>query len=245
MSNDVSKKSERIIIRQKETKSLTVKDMVHFLQFNALPVFIFIFFLCMAFFFTIPHIGNMVNKLQMINKLSEEVSRKDKILRDLNQLRQQQTLDVDLLKNIDTLVPTESTRVAEFKEKLSQIASECGLIVVSIRAGEIIRGIEDQPFENPNNLPLHLIEIPTTLEARGQMNQFKEFLTKLFEAKDFFVVEEMTIKKSSQDQMWLANLIIVKYQFGGKVTLPEDIEPLVNLTPVQGVIDFINSKFTQ
>ncbi len=229
---------------EKQEKNST-KDLVNWLNFNVMPLFIFLFFVGVFIFFTLPQVRQIFDKISEINEISESVDDKDQDIKELIELQNQRASNEELYSNMEELVPSRSTRVVEFKDTLTSMAASQGLDVTESRAGEIIIDDDDIVFETQAEKPLILIQIPTELSATGTILQFEEFLTTLYNSQDFFVVQEMEIKKQGDDSSWEADFVIVKYQFDGNVQLPgTNLAQYAKVDPPIEVIEFLERKYS-
>lgn len=227
-----------------EKSDLSAKEFVNWITFNVIPLFIFLFFLGMLIFFTVPQVNKVFEGLGKIDKIENSIKVKESTIQNLGNLEDEQVLNEELLKKMETLVPNKSTKVVEFKDTLTQIASEQGLVVTKSRAGEIIEKEEDEEVFVPGDLrPLTIIKIPTELSAVGSIEQFELFLTALYNSQDFFVVEDMEILKNGEQDLWTADFTIVKYQFDGTLLLADDLSSYASITGSAIVTEFLNRKF--
>lgn len=228
--------------KEEEPQKASVGESLQWFKFYVMPILIFIFFVGMVFFFIVPEIRNIFDSLGKISQLEKTVNTKDQTLKKLSDLSASQLQQAYLYEKLDGLVPTNISKVVEFKERLVKVATDSGLTVTNAKAGEIIKE-EADALENLVDQPLLVIEIPTELSANGSLAQLKNFLNNLYRSSDFFVVEEMDIQKSDVVDQWRAEFTIVKYQFVGKVFPPEDFGTATNLSPNPIVIDFLERKY--
>lgn len=229
-------------VAPKIEKDASVQEFVGWVNFNVMPLFILIFFFGMLIFFTFPQINNIFDGLNEIRQIDNTIKSKDKTIASLESLTTQQAENEALLVKMETLVPNRSTRVVEFKDTLVRIANEQGLQVTKSRAGEIITA-EEEGFDISQTKPLSIIEIPVEISAQGTIDQFENFLIALYNSQDFFVVLDMEINKVGEENLWISEFTIVKYQFDGELTLVEDITIYTSKRASQDVIDFLDRKF--
>lgn len=232
-------------MKEDQLEKNSTKSFVDWLNFNVMPLFIFLFFVGVFVFFTLPQVREIFDKISEINQISSSVDKKDATIKKLMDLKSQGSANEELYTNMEELVPSRSTRVVEFKDTLTSMAAEEGLEVTKSRAGEIIIDDDDIVFETQEEKPLILIQIPTELSAKGTILQFEEFLTALYNSQDFFVVQEMGIKRTGDESTWEADFVIVKYQFDGNVQLPStNLSQYAGIDAPVEVVDFLERKYS-
>ncbi|HEX9804073.1 MAG TPA: hypothetical protein VGA67_00160 [Candidatus Dojkabacteria bacterium] len=236
------KEKEQEVSNQKDNPK-TFGEGLKWIGFYLMPLFIFLFFMGMFIFVTVPRFNEMLSRLSYIEDLNSQISVKNSIIGTLENLQTNQAQNSNSLNRVETLVPSESTQVVEFKDTLTDTAKSVGLQVTKARAGESIIEDKEQIFEAGDEKSLVLVQIPTELSAEGAIESFENFLSRLYDSRDFFVVEEMEIAKAGEGNTWKADFVIVKYQFNGNVVLPEDFESDVNAIPSPLVVEFLERKF--
>jgi len=80
------------------------------------------------------------------------------------------------------------------------------------------------------------------------LQRFRQFFINLYEGKDFFVVEKMSLSYDNTSKNWNGEVSLVKYQFNKDDTFDaQSVYGAVseNAIPNQKVIVFLQSKFVE
>lgn len=231
----------------KKKQEKGIKQYVRWIKFYIFPVVIFAFFLGTVLFFIIPQLQRLFGNIGEIDKQAKLLDSNKQVIVKLENLKQVQEQSKPFLDKFAKLIPTDSTKVVEYSNRLQAIAEASGLKVDGIKAGDVFK-IAGENTEidklKASELPLNLIEIPTQLEISGSIENFKVFLQDIYtKSEDFFIVSEMSITKTPENNVWKAQILLVKYQFIGQLALSSDIKLLVDRSENTEVSDFFKTRF--
>lgn len=185
----------------------------------------------------------MINGLEEGKQLKKESEELDRRISLLKTLKTREEENQQILNKVNLIIPSEQSEVVKFRQKVAGLATNEGLLVESLQAGENIIDEDDAVIENNNN---QLIEIPSKFSFSGDFDAFRKLFLTLYEGDDFFIITNMDLDISSVGQSsgtWKGQFDLTKYQFSERQS-EEDYMNISERQPVnQSVINFIEQNF--
>lgn len=212
-------------------------------RFYLLPIISISIFLVILMFTIIPNVKYMINGLEEGKQLKKESEELDRRISLLKTLKTREEENQQILNKVNLIIPSEQSEVVKFRQKVAGLATNEGLLVESLQAGENIIDEDDAVIENNNN---QLIEIPSKFSFSGDFDAFRKLFLTLYEGDDFFIITNMDLDISSVGQSsgtWKGQFDLTKYQFSERQS-EEDYMNISERQPVnQSVINFIEQNF--
>lgn len=233
---------------KKKKKVIQTSDLLKITKFYALPILSVLVFLGIVFFAVIPSIQTIFYSFEEIEELQEEDAKLDEKISKLQVLETQSRKNAEIIRVINEIVPTESSEVVNFRQKVLDSAVKFGINPSESQAGETITDSDVQSSDQEpekSKERLSLIEIPSIFEMNGLLTAFQDWLKDIYVGKDFFVVEEMELQPAPTEEnpeAWRGDFNLTKYQFFTE----EEFDPIseyasmsIEKLPNSSVIDFL------
>lgn len=180
-----------------------------------------------------------------ITELDAQIAMVQALSNNLSTLRR----DLSVLEDI---VPTASTAVAQYQQKLTEIASELGLVSGQASTAEQVLQID----EKGESWVLAKAEIPTLFSVSGTLADIQLFVSRVLASNDFVIIKEMDLRSSEvvttdtipniAEAKWDLLINLTKYQFISKDS-GENLQQAYQQVPLSAspdaeVLEFIRSK---
>lgn len=218
------------------------------IRFYALPLLSFIIFVFLILFTVIPNIQQIFSTIDEINLLREEDEAVNERIERLIALRAQQAQRQQIISKINEIVPTGTSEVVAFRQRVIDTANFRNVSLDSSLLGEDLIDQSSGEEEEQVSDGLVLIEIPSEFGFTGSFEGFRSFLNDLYLGEDFFIVREMSLNllEETEVETWSASLDLVKYQFF--VDDDVDLDAIFGViseqvVPNQFVIEFLENRF--
>lgn len=217
-------------------------------RFYALPLISFLLFLLIVVGTVLPNISAVFYKIDEINILREKDTKLSQRLTRLANLAAQQAQRDVLLAKINEIVPTSQSQVVTFRQRVIDTAANQSVKLDSAVLGEVL--IEQDSDNTESIAPgLFLVRIPSDFTLSGQIDGFRRFLSSLYLGEDFFVVNELNLRRLETEEgfeSWSAQMNLVKYQFFTSDTF-DPIQAYNSVSeqviPSKVVVDFLQNRF--
>lgn len=242
-SNLLSKKSARVGLVS-NSNSLDEQLRVY-----AVPIISILLFFVLIVFVTIPSIDDFFKKRDEETALKSNLDELQIELRDLKSLAQSDELNDSLIEELNRIIPTAVTQVYVFGEKVNEVASSNIINIKDFTIGEQIIVSNNSTGANAaqNQTELKLIQIPIQFELSGQLSNFRDMLSQIYEGRDFIVISKMKLDIDDYDMAEI-ELVLSKYQFADFSTPKQERQILDSVSykesAEQSVIEFIERKST-
>ncbi|MFQ5493711.1 MAG: hypothetical protein ACE5DX_06155 [Candidatus Dojkabacteria bacterium] len=224
------------------------KETLRQLKFYGLPLFSFAIFIAIVVGTIIPNITQVFAAIDEINSLRTEDEELVARTERLQRLQQENAASQATIDKINQIVPTGKSEVVGFARRVGDTVAGEALILENSKTGEDF--LSDQSAEELQaNQGLVLIEIPSEFTIRGEFNNFRNLLNQLYEGDDFFVVDEMNLRASPNEESptnWSASINLAKYQFfvDSDFDITEFYSAISEKTPADTtVIRFLETRF--
>ena len=256
-NNNIDEEYDLSLLDEINHKEYNFGEVMKEFMFYLFPIFSFIFFLLILFFAVIPSVGNINSKINDIDNLRGEETRLNDRITKIRQLDQDAVKNQDVMNKINEIVPTGQTEVVKFGERIKAALTKNILENLGIKSGESIlvdptnnqttsttTTSSSQTLVKGENV-LSLREIPSEFDIKGGYEDIRNFFIQLYQGTDFFVVDEMSLNKNSEN-IWSGAVSLAKYQFSQSPVFDPKIAYgyiSESLTPNQVVIKFLQTKF--
>ena len=239
--------SNKIIDKTKEDDYVfakKVRDYRKLLRFYIIPFVSVLIFVFLLIFTIIPNINYMIDGLDEAKELKVQSTQLDARITKLGKLKDDEERYLQILSKVNQIIPSEQSEVVKFRQKVAGFATDEGLEIQSLKAGEnILDDNRDIELENSNN---QLIEIPSKFSFTGNFDSFRELLKKLYSGEDFFIITNMDIDVNNLNLTgvnWKGQFDITKYQFS-QSDLQDDFSDISESENINnGVILYIEQNF--
>lgn len=239
--------SNKIIDKTKEDDYVfakKVRDYRKLLRFYIIPFVSVLIFVFLLIFTIIPNINYMIDGLDEAKELKAQSTQLDARITKLGKLKDDEERYLQILSKVNQIIPSEQSEVVKFRQKVAGFATDEGLEIQSLKAGEnILDDNRDIELENSNN---QLIEIPSKFSFTGNFDSFRELLKKLYSGEDFFIITNMDIDVNNLNLTgvnWKGQFDITKYQFS-QSDLQDDFSDISESENINnGVILYIEQNF--
>lgn len=233
--------------RDNDKKSEKTKVFIDNLKFYYLPLIILIIFGLVIWQGIYPSLQSVVDGVSELDGIKDEVKNKETKIDTLQQLRDNSSQTTTYLEAINNIAPVEKTNVANYQQQIIEIAERNSLTIGGVRSGEEI--VTSREREND---PLQLIQVPTSFSLSGGFSNLRSFLSDIYTADDFIVIQEMGLSRVAGVDNWNMDIVFVKYQFaefGLENTEIDTSEAFLQVPdtarPENSVIDFLEEKYIQ
>jgi Tfp pilus assembly protein PilO len=186
--------SNKIIDKTKEDDYVfakKVRDYRKLLRFYIIPFVSVLIFVFLLIFTIIPNINYMIDGLDEAKELKVQSTQLDARITKLGKLKDDEERYLQILSKVNQIIPSEQSEVVKFRQKVAGFATDEGLEIQSLKAGENI--LDDNRNIEPENSNNQLIEIPSKFSFTGNFDSFRELLKKLYSGEDFFIITNMDI----------------------------------------------------
>ncbi|BCX13868.1 MAG: hypothetical protein KatS3mg085_400 [Candidatus Dojkabacteria bacterium] len=224
------------IVKPKTKKQQQREEIIKNLKLFVLPLFTFLVFIAILFFFVIPKLQILFEHAEEINIKNQEIKKNNEELADLDSVFQQVPVIENQLSEVEEIASSGDTKIVEYRNRVVKLAQDNGLVVKSERLNEVVEARIPDDLSQTNFISrLGLQEVPAFFEFRGSLNNLKEFLTELDTLPDFVIIKELdfNIANASEvnfrDQEWALEIQLVKYQFRVK---DEELKDLYRNIPI-------------
>lgn len=239
--------SNKIIDKTKEDDYVfakKVRDYRKLLRFYIIPFVSVLIFVFLLIFTIIPNINYMIDGLDEAKELKAQSSQLDSRITKLGKLKDDEERYLQILSKVNQIIPSEQSEVVKFRQKVAGFATDEGLEIQSLKAGENI--LDDNRNIEPENSNNQLIEIPSKFSFTGNFDSFRELLKKLYSGEDFFIITNMDIDVNNLNLTgvnWKGQFDITKYQFS-QSDLQDDFSDISESENINnGVILYIEQNF--
>jgi Tfp pilus assembly protein PilO len=230
-----------------DSNSIKFDEVKHFLKFYALPLFSMIIFFGVLVFPVFNNIKYVFDTLDEIDTLKEQDQMLQQRLVKLEELRQQNIAQQEVISKINNLVPTGKSEVVKFRERVNSVAQGQSLNLQKSRSGELVTNNQDVNIDVIENY--NLIQMPSEFTMIGEFSNLRSFLKGLYDGRDFFIVNEMTLSSNISEDgkiLWQGGFNLTKYQF-----YPQANFDIVNSfgtiseneVPNQEVMEFLEKRY--
>lgn len=235
-------------VRKEEGPQIDRAELMHFLKFYALPIFSALLFLGVVFFTVIPNIQYVFDQIEEIDQLRNEDEQLEQRIDRLVALRQSNAERQQLISQINALVPTGKSEVVNFRERVVATTNSQNLNLNDTKSGETILDAESATVTSIEGFSI--IQIPSEFSMDGEFANFRNFLIRLYDGTDFFIVDQMSLDSNQSEEenasAWTGEFNLTKYQFYADddfnatlvfASVPETAQP------DQVVIEFLQERF--
>jgi hypothetical protein len=216
----------------------------------AFPIIAVLSFILILLFLTIPSINKLFEFYDQRDAASLQLEEKKSELADLQELRNMNQTNKEILSRLQRIIPTSQTEVVNFVSKVEQISKETVVEFRDPLAGErlIVDSSSQAPRNSADDKNLKLIQIPVTFSLLGNLDNLRSLLGKIYNNNDFIVMTKMQLDNRATDESTGAKmeLELSKYQYSKPIS-EDDYKALLQSVsfserPDQEVIDFIRRK---
>ncbi|MBD3363085.1 hypothetical protein GF362_05175 [Candidatus Dojkabacteria bacterium] len=203
-------------LRKKQQQKMESESLERKIKLYYVPIFSLIIFAAILFYATIPQIKEMYKSLEDKEKVEAELQQAKVELTELQQLRESNQLNSELLDRLNLIIPTSKTEVVSFEEKLRQIGFETIVDLPELITGERI--LENEPEVSPDGETsqgkpqLKLVQIATELSLTAPLQNFRDFLSAIYTGSDFIVITEMELENQLEGNSKM-EIALSKYQY--------------------------------
>lgn len=190
--------------KKKDNQSLKI------LKIYLVPLLSLGLFIGVVVFFIFPLITQIIDDFAFINELTTEIENKNAELLQLQRIEQNIVAIRSQRDFVNAIAPEAETEVVVFRNRLTNLATENNLTIVSQRYSESVdSAVQNSSQSTPG---LQLKEVPSFFEFEGSFEDIENFIADLNELEDFVVVSQMNLTGGSLTR-WNFDMNIIKYQF--------------------------------
>lgn len=243
------------------------RSLIQAVTYYALPLVSIAVFIGVLVIGTIPSIKSILNRYNELKGKQEEIVGLEGEIESLEELKANESQITSDLAIIDSIVPSAKTQVAKFVGEIDTLAQEHSLAESSYESGEQIQQLEEE-IEEQSEGEAALIHIPTNSAYIATFDNIKNFLSALYEKKDFIIVSELimqgrkareyiasqqldqgelvTIDTSLSSVDWTMEVTFEKYQFGKGFAqyIGENLVP-ISADPNEETLEYIRSRYSE
>jgi hypothetical protein len=217
-----------------------------YFKFYIMPLISILIFLSIIIFLVIPKVNEIVEELDKLSQSNSAILDLNNKISDLKDLSSRFDNINSLLTKINIITPSQKTEVVKFRDKITSLANTNNLKILLQRLSEIDSSSTGSTANSTKDI-LSLIEVPFVFELQGSFDNIKSFIDSLGKIDDFIIVSEMELisNDNNQNNDWIINLHISKYQFneGNSSKLSEvflQVDPTAKIN--KSLEDYLNKR---
>lgn len=192
-------------------------------------------FLTIMFGIIVPKVSTIIGKVNELETKNTELTNRRNELNAVNGLVVNSVKVLSDLDKVNEITTTEDTQIVDFRERISQAASQNGLSIVSSRIRETVPA-EENPDQIENQQTLLLQEIPVIFELTGNLEDINSFIDELSQINDFVIIKTFELNRVIQEgDQWNLELQFTKYQFN-ETNTAIDFETIYSNVPASAIV---------